>query len=113
MAGNTLEFNDAAFDADVLKSEVPVLVDFWAPWCQPCLRLTPTIEAIATDYLGRIKVGKVNTDENPKVSTQYGIQSIPTLVVFIGGKVVQTIQGAQPKERIAAMIDSSLAHAAT
>ena len=108
MAGNTLVFTDAAFEAEVLNSDVPVLVDFWASWCQPCLRLTPTIDAIANDYLGRVKVGKVNTDENPKVSTQYGIQSIPTLMVFKGGQVVQTIQGAQPKERITAMIDSSL-----
>ncbi len=108
MAGNTLEFSDASFDADVLKSDVPVLVDFWAVWCQPCLRLAPTVEAVATDYLGRVKVGKVNIEENPKVANQYNIQSIPTLMVFKGGSVVQMIQGAHPKERITAMIDSAL-----
>ena len=108
MAGNTLTFTDAAFDADVINSEIPVLVDFWATWCPPCLKLGPTIDAIATEYLGKIKVGKVNTDENRNVATQYDIQSIPTLMLFKGGNVVQTIMGAQPKERITAMIDSSL-----
>ena len=108
MAGNTLTFTDAAFDADVINSEIPVLVDFWATWCPPCLKLGPTIDAIATEYLGKIKVGKVNTDENRNVATQYDIQSIPTLMIFKGGKVVQTIIGGQPKERITAMIDSSL-----
>lgn len=108
MAGNTQDFTDANFQNDVIGSDVPVLVDFWAPWCGPCRMLAPTVDAIATEYTGKIRVGKVNTDENPRVATQYGIQSIPTLMLFKGGNVVKTIMGAQPKERITQMIDSAL-----
>ena len=108
MAGNTLDFTDANFQTDVLSSEVPVLVDFWAPWCGPCRMLAPTVDAIATEYSGKIRVGKVNTDENPRVATSYGIQSIPTLMMFKGGQVVNTIMGAQPKERIKTMIDAAI-----
>lgn len=108
MAGNTLEFTDGNFSTEVLSSEVPVLVDFWAPWCGPCRMIAPTIDAIATEYAGKVKVGKVDTDQNPQIATQYQIQSIPTLLVFKGGKVVQTTMGAQPKERITAMLAAAL-----
>ena len=108
MAGSTLEFGDATFAADVLESGVPVLVDFWAPWCGPCRALAPTVEAIAQEYDGRIKVGKINTDQNPQVATKYGIQSIPTLMLFKGGQVAGTMVGAQPKDRIAQMINGVL-----
>lgn len=109
MAGNTHDFTDANFQTDVLAADVPVLVDFWAPWCGPCRMLAPTVEALATEYSGKIRVGKVNTDENPKISMSYGIQSIPTLMLFKGGQVVNTMMGAQPKERIKGMLDQALA----
>ncbi len=88
------EFTDANFQTEVVESDVPVLVDFWAPWCGPCRMLAPTVDTIAEEYAGRVKVGKVNTDENPQVATQHGIQSIPTLMVFKGGQVVDRLVGA-------------------
>ncbi len=108
MAGNTLEFNDGTFAAEVLESATPVLVDFWAPWCGPCRALAPTVEAIATEYVGKVKVGKINTDQSPGVATKYGIQSIPTLMLFKNGQVVNTVIGAQPKDRITQMINAAL-----
>jgi thioredoxin 1 len=89
MAGdNTLTFDDQAFDRDVLNSEVPVLVDFWAPWCGPCRAMSPTVDAIAAEYAGKIKVGKLNTDENQETAMRYRVASIPTLLLFKGGQVV-------------------------
>lgn len=103
-----LEFKDASFDEDVLKSDTPVLVDFWAPWCGPCRMLAPTVDAIAEEYEGKVKVGKVNTDENPQIATQHQINSIPTLMIFKGGEVVERLVGALPKEKITEKLDAHL-----
>ena len=103
-----LEFKDASFDEDVLKSDTPVLVDFWAPWCGPCRMLAPTVDVISEEYEGKVKVGKVNTDENPQIATQHQINSIPTLMIFKGGEVVERLVGALPKEKITEKLDAHL-----
>jgi thioredoxin 1 len=90
---NVKEFTDQNFETDVLKSDVPVLVDFWADWCPPCVKLAPTIDKLAADYEGRVKVGKVNTDANQTVSFKYGISAIPTVILFRNGEVVQKFVG--------------------
>ena len=101
MAGqNTLHFTDASFDQDVLKSDVPVLVDFWAEWCGPCRMIAPTLDAIADEYAGRVKVGKVNVDENGATAMRYQVRSIPTLLVFKGGQVVEQRVGALGKTEL-------------
>src|SRR5215469_3974872 len=109
MAGeNTLTFTDGTFDKDVLNSEVPVLVDFWAEWCGPCRMMTPTVEAVANDYAGRIKVGKVNMDENGGTAMRYNIRGIPTLLLFKGGKIVAQKVGAAGKNDVVKMIENHL-----
>ena len=102
------EFKDASFEEDVLKSDTPVLVDFWAPWCGPCRMLAPTVDAISEEYEGKVKVGKVNTDENPQIATQHQINSIPTMMIFKGGEVVERLVGAIPKEKITEKLDAHL-----
>ena len=105
MAGaDVLNIGDADFEREVLKSEHPVLVDFWATWCAPCRAIAPAVEELATQYKGKVKVAKVNIDDNQDTPQQYGIRSIPTLLVFKGGKVVEQIVGAVPKARLEAAI---------
>lgn len=99
---------DASFEQDVLKSEIPVLVDFWAPWCGPCRMVGPVVDEIAQQYDGKLKVVKVNTDENPTVASQYGIRSIPTLMIFKGGQRVDMVVGAVPKTTLATTLEKYL-----
>ncbi len=101
-------FTDQNFKTDVLKSKIPVLVDFWAEWCGPCRMLAPIVEKIAKDYTGKIKVGKMNVDENPDTPGELGIQGIPTIMVFKNGEMVKRIVGFQPEDKIKSEIDSIL-----
>ena len=105
MAENLIEFTDDNFDTEVLKSNLPVLVDFWAEWCGPCKMIAPIVEEIAGDYAGKVKVGKVNVDFNNQVAMQYGIRGIPALLVFKGGSVANQIVGAVPKNNITQIPD--------
>ncbi len=97
-SGNIHEFTDANFDAEVLKSGTPVLVDFWAEWCMPCRMLTPTIEAVASEFTGKFKVGKMDTDANRNVAVKYGISAIPTVILFKGGQVAKKFVGLTSKD---------------
>lgn len=94
------EFNDQNFEAEVLKSELPVLVDFWAPWCGPCKAFTPVIEKVAAEYEGKVIVGKLNVDEAPQIASQYSIMSIPSLLLFVNGKVTEQVVGVTTIEKI-------------
>ena len=107
MAGaNTLTFTDGTFDSDVLSSDVPVLVDFWAEWCGPCRMMAPTLDGFATEYAGKVKVGKLNVDDNNATAARYNIRGIPTLLLFKGGQVVEQRVGAIPKGEIVKMVES-------
>jgi len=99
-----LAFTDANFDREVLQSDIPVLVDFWATWCAPCKAIAPLIDTMAENFAGKLKVGKVNVDENPATPGKYGVRGIPTLIIFKGGAVVDQLVGAVPKSQLEAMI---------
>lgn len=100
MAANVLEFSDSTFQSDVLASEEPVLVDFWAPWCGPCKILAPTIEELAGEFQGKVRIGKMNTDENPQTATELSISAIPTVMLFKGGQVIEKFVGVTPKDKL-------------
>ena len=108
MAEHTLNVNDSDFDEQVIKSTTPVLVDFWAPWCGPCLAVGPTLEDLAKEYQGKFKIVKMNVDENANIPAEFGVRSIPYMVFFKTGKVVNSLIGAHPKMKIKEMIDSCL-----
>ena len=95
-----VELNDSNFEKEVLQSDTPVLVDFWAVWCGPCRAIAPVVEEMAQSYDGKLKVGKLDVDNNPETSVKFGIRSIPTLLVFKGGKVVEQIIGAMPRQSL-------------
>ncbi len=103
-----VKIEEANFDEIVLKSKTPVLVDFWAPWCGPCRMVAPVVEELAEEYAGRLSFGKVNVDENPKVASKYGIMSIPTLILFKGGKPLSNMVGFRPKDELKKSLDAAL-----
>ena len=107
MSQHVVEATDANFQSEVLGEQLPTLVDFWAPWCGPCLGLTPTIEAIATEKEGSVKVCKLNVDDNPETAAKYGIRGIPTMILFKNGEPVAQLTGAVPKQNIEEMIISN------
>lgn len=106
---NIKEFSDQNFEQEVVKSSVPVLVDFWAEWCMPCRMLAPTIEKIANEYSGKVTVGKVDTDASRDVSLKFGISAIPTVILFKNGEIVQRFVGLRPEKDFKAALDAALA----
>jgi thioredoxin 1 len=109
MAGNVAEVTDNNFQAEVIESEVPVLVDFWAPWCGPCRMVAPVVEEIAQERAGELKVVKMNTDENQQTALTFNIMSIPTLILFRNGQPAKTVIGAYPKRKLEAELEPALA----
>ncbi|MCB0330409.1 MAG: thioredoxin [Bdellovibrionales bacterium] len=108
MSDNVKEISDSDFDQEVLQSNVPTLVDFWAPWCGPCKSIAPILEEIAGEYEGKIRIVKMNVDENPATPSKYSVRGIPNLVFFKAGEVVEQIVGAVPKEQLTGAIDKVL-----
>ena len=106
MSQNVKEYSSDDFKSEVVESDAPVLVDFWAEWCGPCKVIAPLVEELANDYEGKIKFGKVNVDDHNMVASEYGVRSIPTLLIFKNGAVVNQIVGAVPKEKITAILDT-------
>lgn len=104
----TVEITDANFENEVVNSDIPVLIDFWAVWCGPCKLIAPTVDEIANEYQGKVKVGKLDVDNNQMVATKFGIRSIPTLLIFKGGKMVDQIVGAVPKSAITQKLNTHL-----
>ena len=109
MSDAVVQVSDSTFDAEVLKSNIPVLVDIWAEWCGPCRMVAPVVEEVARQYQGKIKVAKVDVDANQRIASQYRIQSIPSLYIFKNGKLVEQIVGAVPKHQITSVLDTVLA----
>ncbi|MBM3964588.1 MAG: thioredoxin [Planctomycetes bacterium] len=107
--GHAAEFTDAGFESDVLNSSAPVLVDFWATWCGPCRQIAPLIDELAVQYQGSVKIGKVNVDENPELSMKYGINAIPTLLLFKNGEIVERFQGVPPRTKLEAALNDAAA----
>ena len=105
---NTVNFTDASFDKDVLNADVPVLVDFWAEWCGPCRMMAPTVDQVASDYAGKVKVGKLDVDTNQQTASRYGIRGIPTLLLFKGGQIVEQKVGAIGKPEFQKMLDKHI-----
>jgi len=109
MAGTVAEVTDNNFQAEVIESEVPVLVDFWAPWCGPCRRVSPVVEEIAQERGEQLKVVKLNIDENQETAIQFGVMSIPTLILFRNGEIAKTVIGAYPKRKLEEALEPALA----
>ena len=107
MAGNVQEFTDTNFEQEVLTSDHPVLVDFWAPWCGPCRMIAPMVEELAKENTGSFKIGKINIDDNPNVAQNYGVSAIPTLMIFKNGEVVERFVGVRPKNQLQSAIDQA------
>ncbi len=110
MAGESslVQVNDKNFASEVLNSDLPVLVEFWATWCGPCRSISPIVEDLAKEFTGRVKVSKLNVDDSPATTSQYGVRGIPNLILFKGGKIVDQIVGAVPKARLKALIEKAL-----
>ena len=108
MSGEIIHVSDGSFEADVLKSDEPVLVDYWAEWCGPCKMIAPILEEVSSEYAGRLRIVKLNIDENPETPPKFGIRGIPTLMLFKGGSVEATKVGALSKSQLTAFIDSNL-----
>ena len=108
MSNNTIEFTDQSFNIEVVQADIPVLIDFWAAWCGPCKAIAPVIEEIAIEYDGKVKVGKLDVDQNQKTAMEYGVRSIPTILIIKSGEVVSQIVGAVPKENIIKALDEIL-----
>lgn len=106
MSENVAAITDVNFESEVIKSNLPVLLDFWAPWCGPCRMIAPMVEKLAGDYQGKLKVGKVNTDDNPETATKYRISAIPTLMIFKDGKLMEQIVGMRSKEELVKLVDN-------
>jgi thioredoxin 1 len=106
--GRVTEVNDVSFDQEVLKSDLPVLIDFWAPWCGPCKAIAPVVEELASEYEGRLKIVKMNVDDNPETPSRYGVRGIPNLLLFRAGEVADQIVGAVPKAHLVKAIDRTI-----
>lgn len=107
--GNVVEVSDQSFEQEVINAATPVLIDFWAPWCGPCKAIAPVVEELAGSYAGKLKVVKMNVDDNPQTPSRYGVRGIPNLILFKGGQVAEQIVGAVPKAHLVRAIDQALA----